>query len=191
MIKLDVMRNKKLIFAILCTFLLIVFAYYYFVVYASYHEVDIHATYKSVASFEELERNADVILVGSAIPNTEKTVTTNFSNGNLQDIYTITSFQVDKVIKQPKDLTISDTFIFNQPGGTIQTLTGKYRLKIEDYDNLKPEKTYIVYLGKNNSGGYSLMYSHNGRYALDDDNQEDNQHQNPLLKEAVLSKYKK
>lgn len=167
-------------------------SYYYFSIYNSTKVISVHGTYKALNSFEDLEKQADIILIGSPIAGSEKTTEIKYPSGALQDIFTTIDFQVQKVIKKPSDLEISKMFQFNQPGGVVQTVSGKRKLEIEGYEDLTSKNTYVVYLGKNYLGSYNIMYSSNGHFNLNsDDSKADNDHQNFNIKKEVIKKYKK
>ncbi len=162
--------------------------YFYFNIYTETKIIDVSGTYLKLNGFNELENKADVILIGTPTNTEGKTYATKYSTGALESVATITNFKVDKVIKKPEDLQISDTMEIYQPGGTIQTLNGRYKMVIEDYQDLEAGKKYVVYLAKNYLGGYSVIYNNNGRFVIDgDDEKADNQSSD--IKRAVLHKY--
>lgn len=166
-------------------------SYYYFKIYNSLTVITLHGSYKTVNSFEELEKTADVIVIGTPVKGEGITKHTNYQTGSLQDVYTLREFKVDQVIKKPSDLNISKTMTVIEPNGTIQKLTGKYKVEIEGYKDLDQGSKYVLYLGKNINGDYSIKYNTNGSYKLDgNDLAPDTENQNLKIKNEVINKYR-
>ena len=160
--------------------------------YNSLTVVNLHGSYKAVNSFEELEKTADVIVIGSPVKGEGVTKHTTYQTGSLQDVYTLREFKVDEIIKKPSDLNISEIMTVIEPNGTIQKLTGKYKVEIEGYKDLDQGHKYVLYLGKNINGDYSIKYNTNGSYKLDgNDLVPDTENQDMKIKNEVIKKYKK
>lgn len=189
------MKKKFGIILSSCLLMLaIVGGIYYFNIYNSVTEISVHASYVTYDSEKELSDAADIILYGYPIDKFEerKHVNKYMSDGSLYDFYTLTKFEVKKVIKNSTELTINKKDLFDviEPVGFIQEADGKKIFEIDSYKAMKEKNNYLVFLKSNNKGGYGIINMSNGKFILDDkNNMKENDDKNLKLKNEVIKKY--
>ncbi len=185
--------NKKVIL-ILC-FAILAFGIsagiYYFKVYHSVKDIVLDCNYVTYNSEQELDNAADIILYGTPVDEFDKRQhVNNYINGDvLSDFYTLTKFNVMKVIKAPQDLKIKKSDIFDviEPIGVKQDKDGIKILKPDAYESLQLGEKYIIYLKSNGKDGYSIINMNNGKFnVLHDEKQDDQKHIE--LKKSVIAK---
>ena len=90
---------------------------------APMREVSSSAKYMGYATVDELDAGAQIIITGSPTEDflNRKHVETRYPDGTSQDFYTLTSVQVDKIIKKPTDLKleVGQSFQIIEPVGII------------------------------------------------------------------------
>lgn len=159
-----------------------------------------HALY---ASAEELASKADLIVVGKTPIGFEQgqSVGKFDDYGMISDYYTITPFQVKKLIKgslSSREISIiQSAAIVQSPGETQKTL-----IMPEDYSPLKKNSSYILFLKEidgvmfpNLAGKYSIMAVNQGKFNVDKTDLEEQKLERKgdtytELKVKVLGKYK-
>lgn len=187
-------KNKKFrvlsIIAVVAVFAGII---YYTGIYNRVKEVNIQCSYMKYSTSDELHKNADLILIGTALEKFEDRdhYETRFDDGNLQDFYTKTKFKAQKIIKMPEKLALTKDSVFDiiEPVGLIQESDGRKILKLEGYEPLKEKEIYVVFLKDNGFGEYSIINMNGGRFNLQNDENYDNQESK--IQSDVISKYKK
>lgn len=191
---------KKKIASSVCLLLVMFGMFYYFNVYTSVHEINIHADYVTYDTEEELSNEADIILYGSPEDKFENREHVNkfTNNGSLSDFYTITNFKVKEVIKNSTTLTInkSDSFKVIEPIGMLQEIDGIKYLEMDSYKAMDKDTRYVIYLKYNGSNGYSIINMSNGKFDMDETNSfnsietsENEKHSE--FKESIINKYSK
>ena len=169
------MGKKKLFYFISTCLLTLIISggIYYYNVYNSIKVIDIHANYVTYDTEEALNNNADIILYGSPVNKFEDREHVNRENkdGYIEDFYTITEFNVEKVLKNSTTLQINEKDLFNiiEPIGLVQQIGGKKVLQMNSYESMEENTKYIVYLKSNKNGGYSVINMANGRFNMDED----------------------
>lgn len=126
-------------------------------------------TYHDLASLEEA---ADLVLIGSptdAFEDRDHRVT--YFEGEkaqtIQDYYTLTKFEVHRVIQSnDPDVQQDKSIEVIEPIGLVQEFTGRVKLKYEDYSEMEKGKTYVIFLKKMASGHYSIMSLAYGKYSI-------------------------
>ncbi|WP_195575869.1 hypothetical protein [Paenibacillus sp. 1001270B_150601_E10] len=147
--------------------------YYYFAIYNSVRDVYSSSTYKGFSTAKALFSDADLVVIGSPIKDFEDREVEMGTNslGGIMYIVTSTEIKVEKVLKGPEegfaDLTILE------PIGVRQTLTGKERYATEGYTEMKKGSKYLIFLGKNTSGQYSVINMQAGKFNLDGTDSDD------------------
>lgn len=141
--------------------------YYYFAIYNSVREVNTHADYRGYSTGEELFSNAQLIVIGSPIKEFEERemIIKTFENGTPMDFYTLTEIKVEKVIKGSEEDATNLKVI--EPIVLKQTLSGKEKLSIEDYTEMKNGSSYMIFMKKNMYGHYGVMNLQSGKFNLD------------------------
>lgn len=120
---------------------------------------------------------------------------TFFEDGTIQDYYTLTEVQVDKVIKAPNNFHLSknNTIKIIEPVGIVKRSTGKRKLVTNDYEELKGKSSYIMFLQQNSMGQYAIINNNLGKFNLDNkdplDIGEKKSSEATKFKDDVLQKY--
>lgn len=145
-------------------------------------------------SIEEVEQHADLIVVGKITKDLEENqpVVTRNSGGGIEDFYTVTDFEVKKVLKGS---TANNNIQVLQPAVIMNEVGTQTLLIREDYSLLKKGSSYLLFLVQVEGGGYSIISINQGKFSLDKTDQkeqeiekEDLQYAN--LKAKALSKFK-
>ncbi|MDT0124905.1 hypothetical protein Q9R46_19730 [Paenibacillus sp. RRE4] len=130
------------------------------------------ALYLGFDNVEELDRNADLIIIGSTAEEFQdrKHITTTFDDGVIQDFYTLTNLNIDSVIKKPDDSDIStgQTLEAIEPIGYTDPAIKDTKITLNDYTELEKDITYIMFLEKNDQGNYVLINLNLGKFNLEE-----------------------
>lgn len=160
------MKGKKLILFVVG--LSLCFSLYYFCIYNSTTDLNVNSSYISYDDINELDKVADLIIVASTDQNFENRLhkAKYFSDGALEDFYSVTNVKVYKVLKGADGIKNGSDLNIIEPASLIQTATGKQRLLRDDYQPLEKNKHYILFLKKNDSGQYSIINMNLGKFDL-------------------------
>ncbi|KOS63521.1 hypothetical protein FJQ98_09025 [Lysinibacillus agricola] len=160
-------------------------------------EVQVDANEITFETPEELDAAADLIIIAS--PSKEfmdrEHKVTFFDDGTIQDYYTLTEVQVDKVIKAPNNFHLSKNNAISiiEPVEIVERNTGKRKLVTNRYKELKEKSSYILFLKQNSMGQYALINNNLGKFNLDNkdplDIGEKKSSQAKKFKNDVLQKY--
>ena len=133
--------------------------------------VNAMATFVGYANVDELDEASDLILIGTPTRDFIERASNNtyYSDGHIQDISTLTDFKIERVIKNEEDVELEDVIAIIEPISIIEQNGVKTVLTVEDYVELQKRKTYIIFLGKNTYGRYSVINMNNGRFAIEED----------------------
>ncbi|NMM55015.1 hypothetical protein [Paenibacillus aquistagni] len=171
------MRLKKkstLLALVLAVILAAAASYYYFAVYNSQHDVFAGISeYKGYTTAQGLYAGADLVVIGSPIKayKDRKTHISMASTGFIIAFATFTEIKVEKVLRGPEADAVDLTVI--EPVLITQTLKGKERMGLEGYTEMKKGSKYLIFLGKNSNGQYSVINMHAGKYNIDGTDPED------------------
>ena len=176
-----VLTKKKVSIGLLALVLLAGGTTYYSLVYNKVTTSTAAARVVPYNDLQSLEREADLVLIGTPaedfVNREHKTI--YYSGGKagktIQDVYTLTNFKVQKVIKSNgENFAFEDkTIQVVEPVGLVQELTGKKKFQFEDYSEMEKGKKYVVFLKKNTEGQYSVMSLAFGKYSLDTSDAQD------------------
>ncbi|WDH99734.1 hypothetical protein PUW24_13040 [Paenibacillus urinalis] len=113
-----------------------------------------------------MDQLAELIIIGtptkSFIDREHKI--THYGDGEVQDFYTLTEIQIDKILKKPDDLPQDQkTTSIIEPIG----LDGETKLIVDDYVELQKGDQSVIFLVKNTFGDYGIMNENLGKYSLD------------------------
>jgi len=155
--------------------------------------ISLQCSYAAYDSEAEMNDASDIILYGFSVDKFEdrKHVNKN-SEGILSDFYAIAKFKIKRVIKNPTGLNIGKGDLFNviEPLTFIDDEHGKRILEIEGYAAMEKDNNYMIYLGNNGMGGYSVLNMANGKFNMDNDSEDsDSRHLN--MKKDILISYSK
>ncbi|MFJ3387414.1 hypothetical protein [Lysinibacillus sp. NPDC086135] len=146
---------------------------------------------------DELDAAADLIIIAS--PSDEfldrEHKVSYFDDGTIQDYYTLTEVQIDKVIKAPSDFNLSNnnTISIIEPVGIVDRSVGKRKLVTNNYEELKEKSSYILFLKQNSMGQYAIINNNLGKFSLDNTDSlyigEKKSSEAEKFKNEVLQKY--
>lgn len=165
--------NKRTAYVGLSAFAILLAAgvLYDFYVLSSVKTVSVQADYMGYTNSADLEKAAEIILVGRPIQKLEdrQKIETAYSDGTLQDFYTLTELEVEKVLKNTtsENIQTGKTFVAIEPIVMDQGLTGKTKLTLEDYSEMKENHHYLVFLKEGSPGKYGVINMNNGKFDLD------------------------
>lgn len=120
---------------------------------------------------EKLDAAADLITIASPSKDfmDREHMLTFFDDGTIEDYYTLTEVQVDKVIKAPDNFNLpkNNSFSIIEPVGIVERSTGKRKLVTNNYVELKEKSSYIMFLQQNSMGQYGIINNNLGKFNLD------------------------
>ncbi len=160
-------------------------------------KVQVNANEITFNTPEELDAAADLIIIASPFKEfmDREHKVTFFEDSTIQDYYTLTEVQVDKVIKAPNNFHLSknNTIKIIEPVGIVKRSTGKRKLVTNDYEELKGKSSYIMFLQQNSMGQYAIINNNLGKFNLDNkdplDIGEKKSSEATKFKDDVLLKY--
>ncbi|MDQ1147751.1 hypothetical protein QE429_004578 [Bacillus sp. SORGH_AS 510] len=141
--------------------------------------INVEGNYSPINSAEQLFTEAELVIIGSPKMNfLERVHRTTYSNDqSIEDYYTETVVNVDKIIKSPSDLdiTVNSGFKLIEPAvGIIEDSNGvKSKITTGPYTEMEKDMKYLIFLIKNSNGEYSVVYNVLGRYNLDNKDKND------------------
>lgn len=161
------LKKKSTFIALILALILAATGYYYFAIYNSVHDINIASSYKGFSSAQSLFSGADMVVIGSPIKKFEdrELHLTKLSTGHIADIATFTEVNVEKVLKGLEEDAVDLTVI--EPVGVYQTFKGKVRIAHDGYTAMKKGSQYVIFLGKNTFGQYSVINMQAGKFNLD------------------------
>ncbi|OZM58046.1 hypothetical protein CIB95_00250 [Lottiidibacillus patelloidae] len=161
--------------------------------------ISIHANFIEATTLEQLENKTDLIVIATTsqafLDRKHVFKYMKDNNGNdlpgITDLFTRTEIIIEKIIKQPED----EKFAINDKLQIIEPISYDARKKVKvtlaHYEELEVNETYILFLGKNTFGNYSLLNMNNGKFKLknlNSDSKANNLHDK--LAKQVHQKYK-
>lgn len=131
--------------------------------------VDIHSNFVSFDDVESLEASSDLIVIGKATKNFDERehFETLYDDGNLQDFYTLTEIEIEKVLKAPEDFSLTqNNLTIVEPVSYININNKNTKITREHYKELLAEDTSVIFLKKNTFGQFSINNQNNGKFSL-------------------------
>ena len=185
-------RSIKIVSAVLSICLILGIGYY-IGIYNRIMEIDTMAMYRGYDALEDLEEEADAILIGMATEKFEdRDHQATYINDDevLADFRTLTNFKVIEIIKKNDSVSLEKNEIIkiSEPITLIQTIVGKQKIKREHYQELEKGQKYIVYLRQNDEGTLCIMNMNNGKFNIEKEEKKEGTGQK--LQEDILKKYK-
>ncbi|KOR82480.1 hypothetical protein AM231_19390 [Paenibacillus solani] len=110
------------------------------------------------------------------------------SRGIIEYIVTSTEINVEQVLKGPKEDAVNLKVI--EPIGLRQTYTGKERIASEGYTAMKKGSEYVIFLGKNTFGQYSVINMQAGKFNLDGTDPDDLSGEESFNKQEIFTELK-
>ncbi len=200
------MKRIKSVILVLIIIIGIVLVYNY-VQPNKVQEVSVSSTYIKYESLDELEKCAELILIGNTKTELMKRehITTFMSNGAIADFYTLVDFNIKEVVKKPSDFSMNSSKMIKiiEPAGFIkgEKVKGEEHnvntiIKDETYEPLEKNVDYIVFLKKNDKGQYGIINMYRGKFELNkninpkfNSNGEELDKSYKKMKEEVLKKH--
>lgn len=137
----------------------------------AYRTISIQANLAGYASFTEMEAAAAIILIGT--PTQEfldrKPVTSRYPGGDMQDFYTLTDLQIERIIKNESSLNLEQDLTMQVIEPVALTLDGngdKTKLTLNGYVEMQTDTSYLLFLIESAPGMYSGMNFENSRFAV-------------------------
>ncbi len=154
-----------------------------------YEDADLIVIGNASDSFIEREHVATYTPAEEELPET------------LEDFYTRTTINIEKVLKFPEGANIQDNSEIDiiEPVAIIEEDNVDKKLAMENYAELEKDHDYIIYLKANTFGEYSVINMNNGKFNLESEEQIENlmeqHHDNDKekheeLKKQVLERFK-
>jgi len=183
-------QKSSMIISLMLTLILAAAAYYYFAIYNSVRDISLPATYKGFSTAQALFSGADLVVIGSPIKDFEdrEVILKEHSRGIIEYIVTSTEIDVEKVLKGPEEDAANLKVI--EPIGFRQTYRGKERIASEGYTAMKKGSQYIIFLGKNTFGQYSVINMQAGKFNLDGTDPEDLSGEKSFNKQRIFTELK-
>lgn len=132
--------------------------------------INFDANYITFPDANALDVAADLILIGTPTQNFEEREhrTTYFDDGTVQDFYTLTDIQVEKVIKSNDSFELDSTGHLKvlEPIGYLKPETKETKVTRENYEELESGEKYIIFLKKNAEGTYAVINLNLGKFDL-------------------------
>lgn len=161
------LKKKSIIISLVLALILTAASYYYFAIYNSVRDINVASSYKGFSSAQALFSGAELVVIGSPIKDFEdrEVLLKERPGGVIEYIVTSTEINVEKVLKGPEEDAIHLKII--EPIGVRQTLKGKERIASDGYTAMKKGSQYLIFLGKNTFGQYSVINMQAGKFNLD------------------------
>jgi len=185
-----IFKRKTSIFIIMI-FVLLLSSFYYFFIFSRTLVVTAMSFEIAFGSADTLSDAADLIVIGKPLDRFEdrQHKATYYSTGAIQDFYTITRIQVEKIIKGPDDLP--KTINVHEPVMLEQTFYGKVKTKIEDYSELQQGRRYLLFLIPSyfTPTEYVIINMNNGKFSLDEEEPDDRTELKQKLRKELEQKW--
>ncbi|MGG3280860.1 hypothetical protein [Paenibacillus solani] len=183
-------KKKNTIISLVMTLILAAVAYYYFVIYSSVRDISLPATYKGYSTAQALFSGADLVVIGSPIKDFEdrEVILKERSRGIIEYIVTSTEINVEKVLKGPKEDAVNLKVI--EPIGIRQTYRGKERIASDGYTAMRKDSQYVIFLGENTFGQYSVINMQAGKFNLDGTDPDDLSGEESFNKQRIFTELK-
>lgn len=138
-----------------------------------------------------LSEASDLILIGTPEKPFEERehVSTFYDDGNIMDFHTKTEIKVIKVLKNEENIQIGETIYVNEPVSIINQENELFKIRYNNYEELKEGIDYITFLKKNTEGSYSLIGENYGRFDISNKNIENENSKYEKLKTEVFDMY--
>ncbi|KOP64968.1 hypothetical protein AMS62_06650 [Bacillus sp. FJAT-18019] len=181
------LKKKSTIISLVLTLILAAAAYYYFAIYNSVRDISLPATHKGYSTAQALFAGADLVVVGSPIKDFEdrEVILKEHSKGIIEYIVTSTEINVEKVLKGPKEEAANLKVI--EPIGLRQTYRGKERIASDGYTAMKKGSQYVIFLGENTFGQYSVINMQAGKFNLDGTDPDDLSGEESFNKQRIFT----
>lgn len=167
------LKRKGIILSLALALILAAACYYYFVIYNSVRDIRIQADYKGYSTGPALFSGAELVVIGSPVKDFEdrEMVIRAAENGVILDFYTLTEIEVERVLKGPEEDASNLKVI--EPILLRQTLSGKEKLNMAGYTEMKNGSRYMIFMVKNTYGQYSVINMQAGKFNMDGTDSDD------------------
>lgn len=152
-----------------------IWCFYYVIAHggksSAYRTISIQATIAGYTHFAEMEAAAEIILIGT--PTKEfldrEPATSHYPDGELEDFYTLTDLQIERIIKNESTLNLKQNLTMQviEPVGLIVNGNGeRTKLILNDYYEMQTDTSYLLFIVESAPGIYSGMNFENSRFAV-------------------------
>ncbi|WP_054404076.1 hypothetical protein [Paenibacillus solani] len=182
-------KKKSLILSLLLAIILAAACYYYFAIYNSVRDIRTYPDYKGYSTGPALFSGAELVVIGSPVKDFEDREMTirTVENGVIMDFYTLTEIEVERVLKGPEEDASNLKVI--EPIVLRQTLSGKEKLTMAGYTEMKSGSRYMIFMAKNTYGQYSVINMQAGKFNMDGTDPEDAYNES-VSKQRIFSELK-
>lgn len=154
------------------------------------------ANYMKYDDINDLDQDAQVILICTPLKDflDREHIVTRYSDGHLQDFYTLTDVRIQKIIKKPADvkLEVGQTLQIIEPVSVLdQGKSGKVKVATENYQELRKASKYILFLMKGGIDKYGVINMNLGKFNLDGTDLDDLGNEDKPLEREKKLKFKK
>ncbi|KQO10934.1 hypothetical protein [Paenibacillus sp. Leaf72] len=132
-------------------------------------EMEMSVRYEVYDSLKALEQAADLIIIGAPIHSFDERDQNSayYSDGTLQDFYTLSQVGIFKIIKQPAEWADAKQMEIVEPVSIITEPDGiKTKVKAAGYNEMASQQKYIIFLKKNSMGQYAILNMNNGKFEI-------------------------
>jgi hypothetical protein len=142
-------------------------------------EMTAHARHIGFRTADELERGAELIVVGTPSEDFfgRRFLVKRYPDGHVMTFATAATIRVSRVIKSPPGFRLSPqrTLQVLEPVGLINEgpAAGWVKINMEDYKELKRGSRYLLFLKRNTFGQYGIINMNLGKFNLDGTDPED------------------
>lgn len=138
-----------------------------------------------------LSEASDLILIGTPEKPFEERehVSTFYDDGNIMDFHTNTGIKIIKVLKNEENVQMGETIYVNEPVSIINQENELFKIRYNNYEELKEGIDYIIFLKKYTEGSYSLIGENYGRFDISNKKIENENSKYEKLKTEVFDMY--
>lgn len=164
------------------------------------------ADYPIYYSPDDLEKNSDLIIIGS--PQSIKNHVRKDERGIVEEGYTVTGFKIDSIVSEnsnyeiPEQISVIEPYFDYEPSlrQKLVLSAGKQIITTENYQPMKENSKYLLFLYfVEDENVYVINGLYQGKYRIDNSNlevyygecKEQDYKYNSQLNELVKNKYKK
>ncbi|RJQ32755.1 MAG: hypothetical protein C4589_00370 [Peptococcaceae bacterium] len=190
-----VVNNYKKVFVIGLALVMFLAFYIYYIYMSNINkpitQVTILGDYMSYSNADDLEKNADLIIVGTPLKEfSECTPTITYNEfGRYDNFYTVSDIRISKILKGQYQ---SDTIPVLQNAAIDKK--ENIMLVDEGYSVMKKGKKYLLFLKKSPLEGYYILGINEGKHSVDNSDVKEkevaeNDSHYKDIKQEVLKKY--
>lgn len=138
-----------------------------------------------------LSKASDVILIGTAEKTFEERehVVTYYDDGDIEDYYTKTEVKINDLLKNKNNIHTGETIQVNEPISVIKQENELYKIRYNNYGEIRDGVRYIFFLKRNPEGSYSIIGENYGKFEVNQSDKNDKNSKYEKLKSEVFDMY--